>query len=78
MSVVSLLGVKVLNNPAKFDDSYEFEITFECLEPLHKGESLPAALQTDVLKSAHRSRVEAGLCRLRHLVEPLPVNPHMS
>lgn len=36
MSVVSLLGVKVLNNPAKFGDSYQFEITFECLESLQK------------------------------------------
>ncbi|KFH41841.1 Histone chaperone-like protein [Hapsidospora chrysogenum ATCC 11550] len=36
MSVVSLLGVKVLNNPAKFTDKYEFEITFECLEQLEK------------------------------------------
>ncbi|SGZ56433.1 CIC11C00000004685 [Sungouiella intermedia] len=34
MSIVSLLGIEVLNNPAKFADSYEFEITFECLEPL--------------------------------------------
>lgn len=40
MSVVSLLGVNVLNNPAKFGDSYEFEITFECLEQLQKGWSL--------------------------------------
>ena len=37
MSVVSLLGVKVLNNPAKFGDPYRFEITFECLEQLQKG-----------------------------------------
>lgn len=37
MSVVSLLGVKVLNNPAKFNESYHFEITFECLEQLQKG-----------------------------------------
>lgn len=36
MSVVSLLGVKVVNNPAKFIDKYEFEITFECLETLEK------------------------------------------
>ncbi|KOG98497.1 nucleosome assembly factor ASF1 [Saccharomyces eubayanus] len=34
MSIVSLLGIKVLNNPAKFTDAYEFEITFECLESL--------------------------------------------
>jgi histone chaperone ASF1 len=38
MSVVSLLGVNVLNNPAKFGDPYNFEITFECLEPLKNGE----------------------------------------
>lgn len=41
MSVVSLLGVKVVNNPAKFSDKYEFEITFECLEALEKGMSPP-------------------------------------
>ncbi|KAL0465111.1 histone chaperone [Neurospora intermedia] len=36
MSVVSLLGVNVMNNPAKFTDKYLFEITFECLEHLEK------------------------------------------
>ncbi|CAN6636832.1 histone chaperone Asf1p [Trichomonascus vanleenenianus] len=34
MSIVSLLNVEVLNNPAKFSDPYQFQITFECLEPL--------------------------------------------
>ena len=37
MSVVSLLDVKVLNNPTRFTDKYQLEITFECLEPLSKG-----------------------------------------
>ncbi|KAI1181752.1 ASF1 like histone chaperone-domain-containing protein [Nemania serpens] len=36
MSLVSLLGVNILNNPAKFTDNYELEITFECLEQLEK------------------------------------------
>ncbi|KAI5817519.1 ASF1 like histone chaperone-domain-containing protein [Pyronema omphalodes] len=36
MSVVSLLGVNVVNNPAKFLDKYQLEITFELLEPLSK------------------------------------------
>ncbi|OJJ85607.1 nucleosome assembly factor ASF1 [Aspergillus glaucus CBS 516.65] len=36
MSVVSLLGVKLLNNPATFLAPYQFEITFECLEQLQK------------------------------------------
>jgi histone chaperone ASF1 len=40
MSVVSLLGVEVKNNPAAFDAKYEFEITFECLEQLQKGISI--------------------------------------
>ncbi|KAF9873509.1 hypothetical protein CkaCkLH20_08968 [Colletotrichum karsti] len=34
--LVSLLGVRILNNPAKFTDKYEFEITFECMEALEK------------------------------------------
>ncbi|KAI5962228.1 ASF1 [Candida pseudojiufengensis] len=34
MSIVSLTGIEVLNNPAKFTDPYEFQITFECLESL--------------------------------------------
>ena len=51
MSVVSLLGVNVTNNPAKFTDKYEFEITFECLEKLQKGLLLP-------LTTRHRENKE--------------------
>lgn len=40
MSVVSLLNVQVKNNPAAFNAPYEFEITFECLEQLQKGNYL--------------------------------------
>lgn len=36
MATVSLLNVTVRNNPASFNSPYEFEITFECLEPLQK------------------------------------------
>lgn len=43
MSAVTLLGVNILNNPAKFTDNYQFEITFECLEQLEKGKQPPAA-----------------------------------
>lgn len=46
MSVVSLLGVQVMNNPAKFIDKYEFEITFECLEQLEKGSGHPKPCAT--------------------------------
>ncbi|KAI0836922.1 ASF1 like histone chaperone-domain-containing protein [Hypoxylon sp. FL0890] len=36
MAVVALLNVDILNNPAKFTDNYELEITFQCAEPLEK------------------------------------------
>ena len=70
MSVVSLLGVKVLNNPAKFSDSYHFEITFECLEQLQKGgRDLIHSLNTmEGLTQCFRSRMEAHLCWIRYLV----------
>lgn len=45
MSVVSLLGVQVNNNPSKFTDKYEFEITFECLEQLEKGTAVAFVLR---------------------------------
>ena len=45
MSVVSLLNVNVVNNPAKFTEKYQLEITFECLEHLTRGNSiLPSPL----------------------------------
>jgi len=69
MSVVSLLGVKVLNNPAKFGDKYEFEITFECLEQLQKGMIYPQVQPNwMMLTCLFRSGMEAHLCRLCYLV----------
>jgi hypothetical protein len=53
MSVVSLLGVEVKNNPAAFDAPYEFEITFECLEQLQKGAFIHIA--------GHDSRYELSM-----------------
>lgn len=37
MSIVSLININVLNNPAPFNAPYKFEITFECLEQLKHG-----------------------------------------
>lgn len=54
MSVVSLLGVEVKNNPARFDEPYEFEITFECLEQLQKGECTRPACPLSLLTRIHR------------------------
>lgn len=63
MSVVSLLGVNILNNPAKFTDNYQFEITFECLEQLEKGEkprNQPASILSclKLLQSVPRGRTD--------------------
>ena len=38
MSVVNITNIQVLNNPAKFDTPFAFEITFECISPLKEGE----------------------------------------
>lgn len=68
MSVVSLLGVKVLNNPAAFGDAYQFEITFECLENLARGRSTASARSNPRLIEAFRPRMEAHLCWICYIV----------
>ena len=37
MAKVNILNVVVKNNPAKFHDDFQFEITFECIEDLNEG-----------------------------------------
>ncbi|EAS32770.3 histone chaperone ASF1 [Coccidioides immitis RS] len=67
MSVVSLLGVRVLNNPAAFTAPYEFEITFECLEQLQKD----LEWKLTYVGSATSSEYDQELDSL--LVGPIPV-----
>ncbi|OCK78564.1 histone deposition protein Asf1 [Lepidopterella palustris CBS 459.81] len=67
MSVVSLLGVEVKNNPAAFNASYEFEITFECLEQLQKD----LEWKLTYVGSATSSEYDQELDSL--LVGPIPV-----
>ncbi|KAL2014263.1 hypothetical protein VTN00DRAFT_1788 [Thermoascus crustaceus] len=67
MSVVSLLDVKVLNNPAPFLAPYEFEITFECLEQLQKD----LEWKLTYVGSATSSEYDQELDSL--LVGPIPV-----
>jgi len=37
MASVVVTGVKLLENPAMFNQVFKFEITFECLTPLEDG-----------------------------------------
>ncbi|OBT93549.1 Histone chaperone asf1 [Pseudogymnoascus verrucosus] len=67
MSVVSLLGVNVLNNPAKFGDSYEFEITFECLEQLQKDLEWKLTYVGSATSDEHDQELDSLL------VGPIPV-----
>lgn len=67
MSVVSLLGVNVLNNPAKATDKYQFEITFECLESLTKD----LEWKLTYVGSANSTEHDQELDSL--LVGPIPV-----
>jgi len=67
MSVVSLLGVNVLNNPARFNDKYCFEITFECLQQLEKD----LEWKLTYVGSAQSDNYDQELDSL--LVGPIPV-----
>ncbi|KAI9822454.1 MAG: Histone chaperone asf1 [Pycnora praestabilis] len=67
MSVVSLLGVKVLNNPATFSAPYEFEITFECLEQLQKDLEWKLTYVGSATSSEHDQELDSLL------VGPIPV-----
>ncbi|KAH8687147.1 ASF1 like histone chaperone-domain-containing protein [Tricladium varicosporioides] len=67
MSVVSLLGVNVLNNPAKFGDSYQFEITFECLESLQKDLEWKLTYVGSATSDEHDQELDSLL------VGPIPV-----
>ncbi|KAK5661713.1 hypothetical protein OQA88_9813 [Cercophora sp. LCS_1] len=67
MSVVSLLGVNVMNNPARFTDKYLFEITFECLEQLEKD----LEWKLTYVGSAQSDNYDQELDSL--LVGPIPV-----
>jgi histone chaperone ASF1 len=67
MSVVSLLGVNVMNNPARFTDKYCFEITFECLEQLEKD----LEWKLTYVGSAQSDNYDQELDSL--LVGPIPV-----
>ncbi|KAF7930010.1 hypothetical protein BTUL_0181g00180 [Botrytis tulipae] len=67
MSVVSLLGVNVLNNPAKFGDPYEFEITFECLEALQKDLEWKLTYVGSATSDEHDQELDSLL------VGPIPV-----
>ncbi|CRG85926.1 Histone chaperone asf1 [Talaromyces islandicus] len=67
MSVVSLLGVKVLNNPAAFSDPYNFEITFECLEQLQKDLEWKLTYVGSATSSEHDQELDSLL------VGPIPV-----
>ncbi|KAK2754061.1 Histone chaperone asf1 [Arachnomyces sp. PD_36] len=67
MSVVSLLGVRVLNNPTTFSAPYEFEITFECLEQLQKDLEWKLTYVGSATSSEHDQELDSLL------VGPIPV-----
>ncbi|KAK5126378.1 Histone chaperone asf1 [Meristemomyces frigidus] len=67
MATVSLLNVSVRNNPAPFKSPYEFEITFECLEPLQKDLEWKLTYVGSATSSEHDQELDSLL------VGPIPV-----
>ena len=37
MSIVNIINVQVLDNPTRFTNPFQFEITFECTSTLQDG-----------------------------------------
>lgn len=37
MSIVNVVSIQVLDNPSRFTNPFQFEITFECISPLKDG-----------------------------------------
>ncbi|KAI5361391.1 Putative histone chaperone ASF1 [Septoria linicola] len=67
MATVSILNVSVRNNPAPFNAPYEFEITFECLEPLQKDLEWKLTYVGSATSSEHDQELDSLL------VGPIPV-----
>ncbi|KAF1977172.1 histone deposition protein Asf1 [Bimuria novae-zelandiae CBS 107.79] len=67
MSIVSLLGVEVRNNPTTFDAPYEFLITFECHEPLQKDLEWKLTYVGSATSNEHDQELDSVL------VGPIPV-----
>lgn len=49
MSAVNVLSVSVLDNPTGFRNPLQFEIQYECTQPIRDGESAPGM--------SHRARI---------------------
>ncbi|EWC45589.1 histone chaperone ASF1 [Drechslerella stenobrocha 248] len=67
MSVVSLLNVNILDNPAQFSKPFKFEITFECLEQLSKDLEWKLTYVGSATSSEHDQELDSLL------VGPIPV-----
>lgn len=67
MSAISLVNVKLLNNPSKFTDDFKIEITFECSEEL-KHDLEWKLTYVGSSKSAEHDQVLDSI-----LVGPIPV-----
>ncbi|KAF3906184.1 hypothetical protein ABW20_dc0101015 [Dactylellina cionopaga] len=67
MSVVSLLNVNILDNPAPFGKPFRFEVTFECLEQLTKDLEWKLIYVGSATSSEHDQELDSLL------VGPIPV-----
>jgi histone chaperone ASF1 len=41
MALVNVTNVIVMDNPTKFTNPFQFEVTFECLQELQDGKNFP-------------------------------------
>jgi len=71
MALVNICDVTVLNNPTKFLDKFQFEITFECLE------NLPEDLEWRIIYVGSAEDLQHDQVLDTILVGPVPGGKHM-
>ncbi|KAG5518239.1 hypothetical protein PMAC_003035 [Pneumocystis sp. 'macacae'] len=67
MSIVNILSIDILNNPAPFLSPYEFEITFECLESLKNDLEWKLTYVGSAISTLHDQELDSLL------VGPIPI-----
>ncbi|KTW28774.1 hypothetical protein T552_01404 [Pneumocystis carinii B80] len=67
MSIVNILSIDILNNPAPFLSPYEFEITFECLESLENDLEWKLTYVGSATSTLHDQELDSLL------VGPIPI-----
>lgn len=55
---MKIIGITVLDNPSKFFNPFQFQITFECAEDLPEGALLLAEIYLDIFRGKKEKKFD--------------------